>query len=72
MKSINWRGIWMIYYKEMLRTRRVIFQSVLSPVITTTLYFVVFGAALGSRVTDLGGVTYMQYCTRTYYDGVVN
>ena len=59
--NINWRGLWTIYYKEMLRTKRVIFQSVLSPVITTALYFVVFGAALGSRITDLGGVTYMQY-----------
>ncbi len=61
MKSINWRGLWTIYYKEVMRTRRVIFQSVFSPVITTTLYFIVFGAALGSRVTDLQGVTYMQY-----------
>ena len=61
LQDINWRGLWTIYYKEMLRTKRVIFQSVLSPVITTALYFVVFGAALGSKITDLGGVTYMQY-----------
>jgi len=58
---MNWRGLWTIYIKEMMRTKRVVFQSVLSPVLTTTLYFVVFGAAMGSRITDLQGVSYMQY-----------
>ncbi len=58
---MNWIGLWAVYKKEMSRTYRVLFQSIASPVITTTLYFIVFGAALGSRVTDLGGVSYMQF-----------
>jgi ABC-2 type transport system permease protein len=58
---MNWIGLWAIYKKEMSRTYRVLFQSIASPVITTALYFVVFGAALGSRITDLGGVSYIQF-----------
>jgi len=47
-----------IYAFEMARARRTLLQSVVSPVISTSLYFVVFGAAIGSRVTDIGGVSY--------------
>jgi ABC-2 type transport system permease protein len=47
-----------IYRYEMARTARTLFQSVVSPVISTCLYFVVFGAAIGSRITDIDGVTY--------------
>jgi ABC-2 type transport system permease protein len=47
-----------IYRYEMARTGRTLFQSVVSPVISTCLYFVVFGAAIGSRITDIDGVTY--------------
>ncbi|WP_421723048.1 ABC transporter permease [Bauldia sp.] len=55
---MNWRAIWAIYYFEMARTARTLMQSILSPVISTSLYFVVFGAAIGSRITDIDGVSY--------------
>lgn len=55
---MNWRGAWAIYRFEMSRTGRTLAQSVISPVISTTLYFVVFGAAIGSRITDIGGVSF--------------
>ena len=46
------------YRQEMARTRRTIWQSVAVPVITTALYFVVFGGAIGSRIQQVGGVSY--------------
>ena len=55
---VNWIGIWTVYLKEMTRTSRVIGQTIISPVITTTLYFVVFGAAVGSNIDELQGVSY--------------
>ena len=55
---MNFYAIRAIYLFEMARTRRTLFQSVVSPVISTCLYFVVFGAAIGSRITDIDGVTY--------------
>ena len=55
---MNWRGIWAIYAFEMARMRRTLLQSVLAPVISTALYFVVFGSAIGSRITDVEGVSY--------------
>ncbi len=58
---MNWIGLWTIYKKEMQRTRRVLFQSVVSPVITTALYFVVFGSAIGSAVDTIGGISYAQF-----------
>ena len=56
--SFNARGVWAIYRAEMARTRRTILQSVATPVITTALYFVVFGGAIGSRIPQVGGVNY--------------
>ncbi|HCR96440.1 MULTISPECIES: ABC transporter permease [Halomonas] len=47
-----------IYMAEMARTRRTLLQSIVSPVISTSLYFVVFGAAIGSRISEIGGVSY--------------
>jgi ABC-2 type transport system permease protein len=47
-----------IYGFEMARTRRTLMQSVISPVVSTSLYFVVFGAAIGSRIQSVGGVSY--------------
>ena len=58
---MNWIGTWTIFKKEIDRTRRVAFQSLASPVITTALYFIVFGSAIGSRIPEIGGVTYAQY-----------
>jgi ABC-2 type transport system permease protein len=54
----NAPGVWAIYRNEMRRTLRTLFQSVVSPVITTALYFVVFGGAIGSRISQVGGVSY--------------
>ncbi len=47
-----------IYRFEMARTRRTLLQSIVSPVISTALYFVVFGAAIGSRIDEIDGVSY--------------
>jgi ABC-2 type transport system permease protein len=47
-----------IYKFEMARTRRTLMQSIISPVISTSLYFVVFGAAIGSRIQEVGGISY--------------
>jgi ABC-2 type transport system permease protein len=55
---INWRSTWSIYTRELMRFLRTAFQSVLAPVLTTSLYFIVFGAAIGGRMPDLGGVEY--------------
>ena len=56
--SINRHGIWAIYRFEMARFLRTIGQSLATPVITTSLYFVVFGAAIGGRMGDVDGVSY--------------
>ena len=55
---MNWRAIWAIYTFEMARTGRTLLQSIVSPVISTSLYFVVFGAAIGSRIQEIDGVSY--------------
>jgi ABC-2 type transport system permease protein len=55
---MNWRAVKAIYYFEMARTGRTIWQSIVSPVLSTSLYFVVFGAAIGTRVAEIEGVTY--------------
>ncbi|WP_101926474.1 MULTISPECIES: ABC transporter permease [Luteimonas] len=55
---MNWHAIRAIYRFEMARTFRTITQSIASPVLTTSLYFVVFGAAIGSRMGDIDGVSY--------------
>ena len=55
---MNVGAIRAIYLFEMARMRRTLLQSVASPVISTSLYFVVFGAAIGSRIAQIEGVTY--------------
>ncbi|GGB36082.1 transport permease protein [Roseibium aquae] len=55
---MNFGAIKAIYLFEMARTKRTIMQSIISPVLSTTLYFVVFGAAIGSRITEVDGVSY--------------
>ncbi|MGK9166890.1 ABC transporter permease [Inquilinus limosus] len=55
---MNLYAIRAIYLSEMARTGRTLLQSILSPVISTSLYFVVFGAALGSRIEQIHGVSY--------------
>ena len=55
---MNFHAIRAIYVFEMARTFRTILQSIVTPVISTSLYFVVFGAAIGSRITDIDGISY--------------
>ena len=55
---MNLHAVKAIYKFEMARTRRTVLQSVVSPVISTSLYFVVFGAAIGSRIESVEGVAY--------------
>jgi len=58
---MNRHAVRAIYVFEMARTFRTLLQSILSPVISTSLYFVVFGSAIGSRMTDIDGVTYAAF-----------
>jgi ABC-2 type transport system permease protein len=55
---MNIRAVHTIYRFEMARTGRTLMQSIISPVISTSLYFVVFGAAIGSRISEIEGVSY--------------
>jgi ABC-2 type transport system permease protein len=56
--TFNRYGVWAIYRFEMARALRTVWQSLVTPVITTSLYFVVFGAAIGSRMTEVQAVPY--------------
>jgi len=58
MSTVNIHAIRAIYRLEMARTRRTLMQSIVSPVISTALYFVVFGAAIGGRIPEVEGVSY--------------
>ena len=55
---MNYRAVRAIYVFEMSRTGRTLLQSIVSPVISTSLYFVVFGAAIGARITEIEGISY--------------
>jgi len=58
---MNLNGVRSIYMFEMTRAWRTLFQSIVSPVISTSLYFVVFGSAIGSRITEVEGVSYGSF-----------
>lgn len=58
MQGFNFYGVIAIYKFEMARMKRTLVQSIVAPVITTSLYFIVFGAAIGSRIDQVGGVNY--------------
>jgi ABC-2 type transport system permease protein len=58
---MNYRGVRAIYGFEMARFRRTLWQSLVTPVITTSLYFAVFGGAIGSRMSEIGGVPYAAF-----------
>jgi ABC-2 type transport system permease protein len=58
---MNIYAVHAIYMYEMARTGRTLFQSIVSPVISTSLYFIVFGAAIGSRITQIEGVNYGSF-----------
>lgn len=55
---MNFQAIRAIWIYEMARMRRTMLQSIVSPVLSTALYFVVFGSAIGSRISHVGGVSY--------------
>ena len=59
--GVNLRGMRAIYLFEMARFRRTLWQSLATPVITTALYFVVFGSAIGGRIGDIDGVSYAAF-----------
>jgi ABC-2 type transport system permease protein len=59
--AFNARGVWAIYHFEMHRFMRTLWTGLAVPVITTSLYFIVFGAAIGSRMTEIGGVDYGSF-----------
>lgn len=59
--SFNARGVWAIYRFEMNRFRRTLWTGLAVPVITTSLYFIVFGSAIGSRMTEIGGIDYGSF-----------
>ena len=58
MSTLNYYGIRAIYLFELARTRRTLMQSIIAPVISTSLYFIVFGSAIGSRITEMEGISY--------------
>ena len=58
---MNLRAVSSIYRFEMARMRRTIVQSIVAPVLSTSLYFVIFGAAIGSRITEIDGVSYGSF-----------
>ena len=58
---MNWNGISAIYKFEMARAQRTLWQSLVAPVITTSLYFLVFGSAIGSRMTDMAGIGFAAF-----------
>ncbi len=55
---INWRSTYAIYRNELVRFMRTVFGSLVAPVLTTSLYFIVFGAAIGGRMEAVGGTSY--------------
>ena len=58
---MNLHAVRAIYRFEMARTRRTLMQSIVSPVLSTSLYFVVFGTAIGSRIQEVGGISYGSF-----------
>ncbi|MGD9811118.1 MAG: ABC transporter permease [Sphingobium sp.] len=58
MSGSNWRGVLAIYRFELHRFTRTLWTGLMTPVITTSLYFIVFGSAIGSRMTEIGGTPY--------------
>ena len=59
--NLNLRGAIAIFNNELARFFRTVFGSILSPVLTTSLYFIVFGAAMGSRISEIEGVPYEAF-----------
>lgn len=58
---INYRAVKAIYFHEINRTKRTVFQSIVSPILSTSLYFIIFGSAIGSRITHIDGISYGMF-----------
>ena len=58
MGGCHWRGAFAIFSLQLSRAFRTFFQSIFAPVLTTSLYFIVFGAAIGGQISQIGGVSY--------------
>ena len=58
---MNFHAVRSIYKFEMARMRRTLVQSIVAPVLSTSLYFVIFGAAIGSRIPEIDGVSYGSF-----------
>ena len=58
---MNWHAVKAIYMFEINRAVRTVGQSIISPVLSTSLYFVVFGAAIGSRIQEINGISYAAF-----------
>jgi len=61
---MNLTGIAAIYQQEMARFGRTLLQSIIAPVLSTSLYFIVFGAAIGGRMQQIEGVSYGEFIVR--------
>ena len=61
MNGANWHAVRAIYKFEMARTLRTLWQSIVTPVITTSLYFIVFGMGMGAHIADINGVKYGSF-----------
>lgn len=61
LKHVYWVGFWTLFTKEVRRFMRIWTQTILPPAITMTLYFVIFGSLIGSRVGEMGGHDYMTF-----------
>ncbi len=59
--AVNWLGLWTLYGKEVRRFAKVATQTLLSPLVTTLLYLLIFSLALGRSLPQIGGVTYAQF-----------
>ena len=58
---MNYIGLWTVYKREIFRLKRILGQAIIFPIVSTVLYFVVFGAALGETINEIQGVTYAAY-----------
>jgi ABC-2 type transport system permease protein len=61
MTGFNWNAVRAIYTFELARFRRTLLTGLIVPVLTTSLYFIVFGSAIGSRMTEISGIPYASY-----------
>jgi ABC-2 type transport system permease protein len=59
--AFNWRGVWAIFHFELSRFMRTGVQSIVTPVLTTALYFIVFGTAIGGKIGTIDGITYAAF-----------